>query len=45
MRIGFSSGRAFGEFTEKQRRAAARLRDAFFLDRTEVELAPLVEPL
>jgi hypothetical protein len=41
VRIGFSSPRTFGEFTEKQRRAAARLRDASFPDRTEMELAPL----
>jgi hypothetical protein len=45
LRVGIAGQGAFGALSEKQVRAAARLRETFFPDRTEHGLAPAVEPL
>jgi hypothetical protein len=45
MRVGFSSRGSFGKLTEKQLSSASRLRERFFPDHSEAELAPFIEPL
>jgi hypothetical protein len=45
MRVGFSSQGSFGKLTEKQLSSASRLRERFFPDHSEAELAPFIEPL
>ena len=45
MRIGIATRGAFGELNEKQRRSLGRLKDAFFADRSDDELMPLITPL
>jgi hypothetical protein len=45
LRIGIASQGSFGELNEKQRASLRRLKEFFFPDRSEEELAPSIEPL
>ena len=45
LRVGIAGRGAFGALSEKQVAAAGRLRETFFPDRSEKELAPIVESL
>jgi hypothetical protein len=45
LRVGIASQGSFGELSDRQMEPARRLRETFFPDRAEDELAPRVEPL
>jgi hypothetical protein len=45
MRIGIASQGSFGELNQKQRASLRRLKESYFPDRSDEELAPPIEPL
>jgi hypothetical protein len=45
LRAGIASRGSFGELSERQLESAKRLREVFFPDRSEADLAPVVETL
>lgn len=45
LRLGIAGQGSFGELSEKQLGSMRRLKERFFPDRTDAELAPAIEPL